>query len=119
MYVRLRSFPIALVSLLAYTVKTGPTLIRAYPKKHAQEKKCGMKTKQSLSTTRFPICVVYLIRFPSSSETKEVPSLKKKDDLTMNATLKRGSSTVQNACFLITGLNRTVQLLNVEQSLIK
>ena len=52
---------------------------------------------------------------------KTVPArLKKIDGLTMNAALPRGNSTVQNACFLITGLNRTGQIsLNVEQSLIK
>ena len=46
--------------------------------------------------------------------------IKKTDGLTMNAALPRGNSTVQNASFLITGLNRTGQIsLNVEQSLIK
>ena len=45
--------------------KKGPKLIKAHLMKHPQEKYRGMKTKQSLSKTMFPICVVYLIRFPS------------------------------------------------------
>ena len=45
--------------------KIGPKFFKAHLTKHPQEKYCGMKTKQSLSKTMFPICVVYLIPFTS------------------------------------------------------
>ena len=76
-----------LVSLLAYSVKKGPKLIKAHLMKHPQEKYCGMKTRQSLSKTMFPICVFF---FDSLSQSLEQDS----SETNINNNLKKFSDSL-------------------------